>query len=183
MQVDGDKKRSLRERGASLVEFALVAPLFFAIVFGGIEIGLMFRTYLAIENLSRSAARIASIERAEPDADQQILDQVARLTAPLQGDVQRVVIFTAPTLDAEVPAACAGPSASSQSGICQVYTITDGDVASRAAGPEEPGWRSINRMAGENIGIHIELDYEFATGFFSTLSLATTTVEVIEQDV
>ena len=38
-------------------------------------------------------------------------------------------------------------------------------------------------MAGENIGIHIELDYEFATGFFSTLSLATTTVEVIEQDV
>ena len=46
-----------------MVEFALVAPMFFFIVFGGIELGLMFRSYLALENLSRSAARIVSIER------------------------------------------------------------------------------------------------------------------------
>ena len=72
-----NRRRGRGERGASMVEFALIAPVFFAVVFGGIEIGLMFRSYLALEDLSRSSARVASIQRDSPDADEAILTRLS----------------------------------------------------------------------------------------------------------
>ena len=55
--------RRLRDRGAAMVEFALISPLFFLLLFGGIEMGLMFRGNLAVEDMTRSASRVASIQR------------------------------------------------------------------------------------------------------------------------
>lgn len=179
-KVEGEK-RTLRERGASMVEFALVAPLFFAVIFGGIEVGLMFRTYLGVENLSRSAARIASIERDNLGADDLILTRIATQAGPLQGDVTRIVIFNAPTLDSEVPAGCANgvPLAG-----CNTYTVIDGDVLAQLGSGGGGGFAPNTRRPGQdNVGIYIEVEYQFATGFFDTLTLSTTTVEVIEQDV
>ena len=160
-----------------MVEFALVAPLFFMVVFGGIEIGLMFRSYLAVENISRSGARIASIQRDSPDADDAILDRIENQVAPLQGDVTQIVIFKADALDDDVPTNCL---TSSQSGSCNSYAVPDGDVA--LANPGTLGWDPTTRRAGDNIGIHIVFEYRYATGFFNTLTLSTTTVEVIESD-
>lgn len=183
--TSNESGRATDERGASMVEFALIAPLFFAVVFGGIEIGLMFRSYLALENVTRSTARIASVERDAPDADTAILEFIADRVAPLQGDVTKIVIFNAATLDEGVPSSCiddeAGPGAS-RSGLCQSYTITDGNVAAVAAGAAESGWPAADRDSLENIGIYIEYDYQFATGFFDTLTLSSTTIEVIELD-
>lgn len=168
------------ERGASTVEFALIAPLFFAVVFGGIEIGLMFRSYLALEDMSRSSARIASIERDDPDADGAILSRIALRADSLQGEVTRIVIFKADTLDEEVPSDCL---TASRSGICNSYAVTNGDVASIAnGGVYENGWDGPDRSAFDNVGIYIEYEYQYATGFFDTLTLSTTTVEVIELD-
>ena len=168
-----------------MVEFALVAPLFFFIVFGGIELGLAFRSYLALENLSRSAARIASIERANPDSDQAIIDRIANQVDPLQGEVQAIVIFQADSLDAEVPSDCT--STGSIGNACNTYTLTDGDFTMIApigdqGFPSAPTGAHPGRQAGDNVGIHIVFDYTYATGFFDTLTLTTTTVEVIEQD-
>ena len=175
-----DRRGSDGERGASTVEFALIAPLFFAVVFGGIEIGLMFRSYLALEDMSRSSARIASIERDNADADGAILDRIAVRSSALQGDVTRIVIFKADTLDAEIPSDCL---TASRSGICNSYAVTNGDVASIVAGGAwENGWDGPDRRAFDNVGIYIEYDYQYATGFFDTLTLSTTTVEVIELD-
>lgn len=178
--VEGEK-RTLRERGASMVEFALVAPLFFAIIFGGIEVGLMFRSYLAVENLSRSAARIASIERNNATADDLILTRIDNLTAGIQGDVTRVVIFKADTLNAVVPPACANGNPLAG---CNVYTVTDGNVAGVIGSGGGSGFAPASRVPGQdNVGIYVEFEYQFATGFFDTMTLSTTTVEVIEQDV
>lgn len=165
-----------------MVEFALVAPLFFLIVFAGIEVGLMFRSYLAIENTSRSVARIASIERSNPMTDQLILERVATLTGPLQGEVTNVVIYNAATLDTPVPDDCIdnGVGAFNSTPTCNSYAITDGNVAAAAAGPAETGWPPDMRAAGDNVGIYIELEYEFVTGFFTTINLSSSTVEVIE---
>ncbi len=167
-----------------MVEFALVAPLFFAIVFGGIEMGLMFRTYLAMENLSRSASRIASIERETVDADGQVLDRVAVLTAPLQGEIESIIIFKADTLDSDVPTACLSASVSN---VCNHYDIENAAggisaVAASAMTSPQTAWAPSSRSAGDNIGIHIEFTYDFATGFFDTLDMSSSTVEVIEQD-
>lgn len=171
---DGGK----RERGAALVEFAFIAPLFFLVVFGGIEIGLMFRSYLALESTSRSVARVASIERDDPMADEAVLNRIDQLVAPLQGDVTHVIIYKADALDSELPAGC---ETGSQVGVCTTYVVTDGDVA-MGAPSGGIGWNSTTRNEFDNVGIHIIFEYTYATGFFDTLTLSSTTVEVIERN-
>jgi Flp pilus assembly protein TadG len=51
-------RRELRsDRGTSLVEFAIVLPLLFLLVFGLIEFGLLFYNKAVITNASREGAR------------------------------------------------------------------------------------------------------------------------------
>ena len=177
------EERNLRERGAAALEFALIAPFFFLVVFGGIEIGLMFRSHLALEDMSRSAARVASIERDAADADRVILSRIESKAAPLNGDITRVVIFSAPTLDAQVPVACTTANAS-LAGQCNIYEITNGNLSTlTAAGSTlETGLTAAERDQWQNLGIYIEYDYQYVTGFFDSITLSTTSVEVVELD-
>lgn len=52
-------RRSIRRRGAAVVEFAIVAPVFFLLVFGMIEFGRMVMVQQIITNAAREGARIA----------------------------------------------------------------------------------------------------------------------------
>lgn len=54
-------------RGAAAVEFAVVATLFFLLVFGMIEFGRMVMVQQIITNGSREGARIAVLEGAKTD--------------------------------------------------------------------------------------------------------------------
>ena len=49
------------ERGQSLVEFALVSPLFFLTLFGAIECGLVVWQYNTVSALAQEGARWASV--------------------------------------------------------------------------------------------------------------------------
>lgn len=179
----GRTKSSLRERGAAALEFALVAPLFLLVVFGGIEIGLMFRSHLAIQDMSRSAARVASIQRDNADADREILKRVVNGSATLNGEVTKVIIFHAPTLDATLPPSCIDGSdnPASQAGLCNAYGAEFVDVAAGTAAVES-GLTSAQRSQWQNLGIYIEYDYQYVTGFFDSITLSASTVEVVELD-
>ncbi|WP_245315786.1 TadE/TadG family type IV pilus assembly protein [Bradyrhizobium neotropicale] len=48
-------------RGASALEFALTAPVFFLFIFGIIEFGLLFWTQLGIQHGTEMAARCATV--------------------------------------------------------------------------------------------------------------------------
>jgi Flp pilus assembly protein TadG len=50
------------ERGSSAVEFALLAPLFFALMFGVVEVGIYMQNYNAVKSLASDAARFAAVE-------------------------------------------------------------------------------------------------------------------------
>ena len=52
---------ALDERGASALEFALIAPAFFLFIFGIIEFGLLFWTQIGLQHGAEMAARCASI--------------------------------------------------------------------------------------------------------------------------
>ncbi|WP_066258703.1 TadE/TadG family type IV pilus assembly protein [Neobacillus drentensis] len=49
------------EKGQSLVEFALILPLFLMLLFGIVDFGRAFHAYLTIDHAGREAARAASI--------------------------------------------------------------------------------------------------------------------------
>jgi Flp pilus assembly protein TadG len=53
-----------RRRGAAVVEFAIVAPLFFLLIFGMIEYGRMVMVQQVITNASREGARRAVLDGA-----------------------------------------------------------------------------------------------------------------------
>lgn len=51
-------------RGASALEFALTAPVFFLFIFGIIEFGLLFWTQLGMQHGTEMAARCATVNPA-----------------------------------------------------------------------------------------------------------------------
>lgn len=53
------RSRWLPKRGQSLVEYALIAPLLFAMMFILIELGIVFSIYVGLTNSAREAARAA----------------------------------------------------------------------------------------------------------------------------
>lgn len=53
-----------RRRGASAVEFAIVAPLFFLLIFGMFEFGRMIMVQQLMTNAARSGSRVAVIDGA-----------------------------------------------------------------------------------------------------------------------
>jgi hypothetical protein len=58
------QSRPNRRRGAAVVEFAVIAPLFFMMVFGIIEFGRALMVQQILTNASREGARRAIVEGA-----------------------------------------------------------------------------------------------------------------------
>jgi len=55
------RRRLMCERGAELIEFAIVTPLLLLLVFGIADFGLMFQRYEVLTNAAREGARVAAI--------------------------------------------------------------------------------------------------------------------------
>ncbi len=69
------RKRSFRRRrnddeGAALVEFALVAPFLFLLIFAIIDFGWVFGQHLDVRHGAREGARLAAVDYAGNEADQ-----------------------------------------------------------------------------------------------------------------
>ena len=74
---EGMKGKRLREeRGAATVEFALIAGLFFMVVFGIIEFGTLLFNQHILTNASREGARAGVIMRSQRLSDVEIRDIV-----------------------------------------------------------------------------------------------------------
>ena len=55
------RRRLMCERGAELIEFAIVTPLLLLLVFGIANFGLMFQRYEVLTNAAREGARVAAL--------------------------------------------------------------------------------------------------------------------------
>ncbi len=53
---------AISERAASAVEFALLAPVFLALMFGIVSVGIHMQNYNAVRSLASDAARFAAVE-------------------------------------------------------------------------------------------------------------------------
>lgn len=61
------------DRGAVMVEMAIVVPIFILLIFGMLEFGLAFKDKLAMSHAAGRAARVAAVQGNEDAADYEIL--------------------------------------------------------------------------------------------------------------
>src|SRR3954470_10285245 len=69
-RVEGQAKRSARgrsDRGAVLVESALILPVVFALVFGIIDFGNSFNDYISVRQGARDGLRVALVNTNPPN--------------------------------------------------------------------------------------------------------------------
>lgn len=86
-------QRKARRRGAALVEFGLIAILFFTMLLGMIQFGMYQSTTNTLWNLSREGARFASVSKPTDDA----IRTKVRGVAPPNIDVNKLTIDIYPT--------------------------------------------------------------------------------------
>ena len=175
-------KRRNRSRGAALIEAAIVAPVFFMIIFAIIEFGFLFRNYLTIGSVTSETARTAAIRGNDPDADYQTLQTFFQAFQAWDvRDFDVLVIYKATGPDDPVPPSCISQSSAALE--CNRYTVADlykppvdGSTTNFGGCPTEPEsldkyWCPLDRDATleggvDLIGIYVEGTHKYLTGFF-----------------
>jgi hypothetical protein len=124
-----------RERGATLIEAAVITPIFFLLLFGVIEVGGAYKDKLAIGNAVTAGARTGSASADDAFADYHILRAVEKsLSAAPRSSIEFVVVFNAGGPDGVPSANCKagnddiGSGPPNQTGACNVYTPEDFDA-------------------------------------------------------
>lgn len=86
------------EKGQSIVELALILPIIIVILFGILEFGRIFHSYLVITHAAREGARVGAVGR--PDSE--IVERI-REAAPLpQADTNLHITKIEPDSDARI---------------------------------------------------------------------------------
>ena len=181
-----------------MTEAAIISPVFFALLFGVIEMGILFRDHLTITNATRDGARTAAASGNDVDADWRILQTINQSAAAAnRGDIQRIVIFKATSTSDKPTAACKAGTA--VDGVCNVYTVADLsrpqsdfdcsnlllDERFCPSGPTSPPgppyYRDTRMSALGYIGVYVEMRHRYVTGFFgASVMIHDTTVVRIE---
>jgi hypothetical protein len=202
-------RRSQRggERGAALIEAALITPIFFSLIFGILEFGLLFRNSLTTHNAGHEGARSASVSGRSPDADYLILRSVEHgLAAMGLQTLDYVIVFKASGPNATVPTACLTASqtynpATPAAPACNRYTAADffkeikDPVTGVDSGNFHCGARAVDRYwcptvrvtnlatGPDYVGVAIETRHQFITGLFGAGRLLhETTIIRLEPD-
>jgi Flp pilus assembly protein TadG len=152
------RRRRLRqlvgsERGTAVVEFALVAPILFLLVFGILDFGRALNYYNDITQLAGQGARAASVNR-NPDGT--------------------AIAASAGTVD---NADCGGKSYSIQCQLTNYYpTSAELKNGIKVCIPSVPA------AVGAPVTVHITYDFNFSAGLFgfTKISLSATQVERTE---
>jgi hypothetical protein len=149
----GSRRLARSERGTALVEFALVAPLLFLIVFGIIEFGLILNAYNQLTQLAGQGARAAAVNR-NPDGT-----PVGAGNPP-------------GTVDAN----CEGTQYSIQCQLADYYAEKDALSDVKVCIPSLPA------AIGSPVTVHVTYRYKFRVGLFgfAHLHLSTTQTERAE---
>ncbi len=179
-----------RERGAVMIEVALVVPLLATLVLGVAELGFHVRGTQSVTAASQAGARVASSSGNSRLADYDALMAMAGPLAKFEvADIERIIIF-APLADGSLPTDC---ETHTVAGECNHY---DGSSLSLSAsaftgtstcGVFEPDrfWCPLDRdndQAGGTdwIGVRIEVRHDSVAPFIPDRTIVDTTVMRLE---
>ncbi len=185
--------RGRGDRGTTLIEAAIVTPVFLALIFGVFEYGFVFRNYLTVANATRDAARTATTFGSNDYTDFEILQRIADNGVAMPSeDIERIVIWHATGPDDTVPSSCLS---SAQSGLCNVYEPADLTLAEDQFGcrtdrdldrywcpsDREDSAAAANGGPPDFVGVQIVYNYSYMTGLFGDqITISEGTVMRIE---
>jgi hypothetical protein len=154
-----DKRR--RQRGQALVEFAVLMSIMFLLLAGGVDLGSLLDSHLAVVYATRQAARTGAEEDTNPGADCAILGAVYAATQNLTlVTVTQIIIYKAdsngnPTTDQEVflgNPGCPNPAT----------------PPTPSSGSWDPSKRQVSPPNEDSLGVEIDYTYSWQTAFIAT---------------
>jgi len=149
-RFDKRARSRIRERGAILVEAAIIAPIAIALVFGAMELGYAYYGKLTVEHMSIAGARVASGNANDVLADYNMLQAIKDAKGGVgASSITKIVIYRATGPNDRVPTACktAAVVNSSTTRGCNFYTGADLSLASSnfgCVGPPGPTTKKDN---------------------------------------
>jgi len=156
-----------------LVEAALIFPMVMMLIMASFEFALAFRSSLTLTNAVQAAARTASAQGNNPEADFEILQTLEKnLSIIDSAEVQYIVIFRAPIIGSSLDdSALRGCRTTSIANVCNRYTAFDLSrprVAFGCMNAFDRSWCPGSRRVRlddppDLIGVHVELEHETAT--------------------
>ncbi len=148
-----DERRARGERGAVIVEIALVLPLLLMLGFGISDMGLAWRDKVTVETAARAGARTGANLGNNPLTDYNVLKTtLSGMSGIPQSNVDEVVVFNADS-SGTVPATC--KAGTSVSGLCNVYLPATFNLASTSFGCNggpDTSWCPTNRVVSQAAG-------------------------------
>jgi hypothetical protein len=178
--------QSVRERGAALVEFALVLPVLMLLVFGAFEYGMFFKDYLTVSNTTRTGARVGSAAGSSADADYQILQAVKAAATALPGgsnSIQQISIYKSTSAGGGPTATC--QTGSSATDKCNTYTASAFSQPSSkfgcGGGSLDSVWCPTTRIDSQAVGpdyvgVWVKTTHGFVTKLFGSSRAITDSV-------
>lgn len=169
-------RRRRRARGQAMVEFALVAPLFFLVFFGFVEFALINASIAGFNFAAKDGARIGSLlGRTDPTVDTQIVNDIR---------VHVAGVLMAQPVQIEVYKADEGgnPVTGSSGGIIEnVYDINGNPTGSEIWPVDD---RNDTLLDADYLGVKITFKYTYLTSYVSggnaSLTLTANSVQRIE---
>jgi len=184
-------KRIFGERGGAAVEAAIVTPVVMAMFFGIVEMGFLFKDYLAVGASVRAGARIASANPRTSNFAQVAANQVAQTGAAMNfNDVQQLWVYKADPLPAQGGTGTNKPIGYTDFSGCTVCVKFSWNAATKAFVPWFQNWDYTTQNAcsasgpggpPDRIGVYLQLKHYGLTKLvFSSINISDSSMMTLE---
>jgi Flp pilus assembly protein TadG len=181
---DRERTRIFDERGAAAVEAAIVTPLVMALFFGIIELGFVFKDYLAVAGSVRAGVRIASASPRTSTFAQTAANKVAQAGGAMNfSDVQQMWVYKA-------SATTDKPIGFGDFSGCTVCVKFRWDAGTKVFVPTSDNWSAISQNAcssssiggpPDRIGVYLQLRHDaFTKLVFSSVNISEASILTLE---
>jgi len=165
-------RRRREERGAVLVEMAILFPVVILITFGLIEFSSAYQSAAVAASTSRSAARTASAEAMLSGYATDAAAAAATALKNVPAD-EPIEMWVYRANDKGYPGADGNTSFSSCSTKCISYQWVPSTRSFNTASPGGSGWAANTQNAcsvsnWDSVGVYVKLRHKFITRLFGT---------------
>ncbi len=178
------RRREEDERGAALIEFALVFTLLLTIALGAFEYGMVFRDWLSVTVAAREGGRVAASAATFGQADCVVLEATAGALQSLNSGTLREVHIYRSSASGSYPGAGSAFTRRyrpGQPGDVGLIACSGGSewFPLQLGASWAPAARNNSGVNADWIGVRVTFDHDWITGFLWWTGTASFTDDAI----